>query len=569
MQKNKKVLLGCEAIIQGALAAGVDFVSGYPGCPSAEIGDGFGKIAEKYGVYAEWSTNEKTGLEAAIGASFSGLKSLVNMKSFGINVCADVLLPLAYTGTKAPMVIFVGDDPNCHSSAQTEQDSRGYAAISHIPFLEPSDAQECYDFTKLGFEISEKFNIPVILRTTTRVAHQRAIVEMTPLAPRLQRTKGVFVKNPHQFSTMPPRTLEMKKELLEKIEKIKAFAEKSKANPSTSLRASKKSKIGIITSGISYSHVLDALEAMNLDIPVLKLGFFYPLPEKLIANFLKGKTKILVAEELEPHIEKEIVRIAKSAGPRIEIFGKDLLPVIGELNVEKIVFALSKILKVPYGEQAIKINNSFKISNLKFKIPSRTARLCEGCPYWYIFPTLKRVAPDAIFTGDIGCNMIAGLAPHSMHDTLFAMGASIGIAHGISKATNPSSAKASAGRQKTIAMMGDGTFFHSGIAGMINSVYNQSSPLMVVLDNRITAMTGHQVNPGMGKILMGESVEELKIDEIAKACGVKHIKVLDPINIKEFEETIKDFLQKDEISLIVAKRVCELLARRSRKAKEG
>jgi len=536
----KKILLGCEAIIQGALAAGVDFVSGYPGCPSAEIGDGFGKIAKDYGVYAEWSTNEKTGLEAAIGASFSGLKSLVNMKSFGINVCADVLLPLAYTGTKAPMVIFVGDDPNCHSSAQSEQDSRGYAFISHIPFLEPSDAQECYNFTKLGFEISEKFNIPVILRTTTRVAHQRAPVVFEEPKKR-ERTIGEFIKNSHQYSTMPPRTMEMKKELLEKIKKISAYAEISKAN----IVAGKKSKIGIITSGISYSHVVEALEKMGLDMPVLKLGIFYPLPEKLISSFLKNKTKLLVVEELEPHIEKEIIKIAKTANSKIKIFGKDVLPGIGELNAEKVCVALSKIT----GKKFIVIKTK------SLNLPKRTARLCEGCPYWYIFPTLKRVAPDAIFTGDIGCNMIAGLPPHSMHDTLFAMGASIGIAHGVSKAS----------KQKTIAMMGDGTFFHSGIAGMINAVYNRSSPLMVVLDNRITAMTGHQVNPGMGKILMGGDSQELSIEEIAKACGVKNIEVLDPANIKEFEETIKEFLQKDEISLIVAKRVCKLLENRQKK----
>lgn len=537
----KKVLLGCEAIIQGALAAGVDFVSGYPGCPSAEIGDGFGKIAKEYGVYAEWSTNEKTGLEAAIGASFSGLKSLVNMKSFGINVCSDVLLPLAYTGTKAPMVIFVGDDPNCHSSAQSEQDSRGYAYLSHIPFLEPSDAQECYDFTKLGFEISEKFNTPVILRTTTRVAHQRApVVFDTP--QKKERKVGEFIKNPHQFSTMPPRTMEMKKELLEKLKKISVYADKSKIN---FIVGRNPSKIGIITSGISFSHAADALQTMGLNIPVLRLGFFYPLPEKMISGFIKGKKTILVAEELNLYLEKEIIRIAKGTNPKVEIFGKNVLPEIGELSVEKICIALSKITGKKFVAPKVKV----------LDLPRRTARLCEGCPYWYIFPTLKRIAPDAIFTGDIGCNMIAGLAPHSMHDTLFAMGSSIGIAHGVKKSTN----------QKVIAMMGDGTFFHSGIAGMINSVYNKSSPLMVVLDNRITAMTGHQVNPGMGKTLMGEGVEEIKIEEIAKACGVKNIKVLDPANIKEFEEIIKDFLQKDEISLIVAKRVCKLLENRQKK----
>src|SRR3989344_4306923 len=301
----KKILLGNEAIVQGALEAGVDFVSGYPGCPSAEIGDEFLKIAKENGLYAEWSTNEKVALESAIGASFSGLKSLVNMKSFGINVCSDSLLPLAYTGTKAPMVIVVADDPSCHSSAQSEQDSRGYAYLSHIPILDPSDVQECYDFTKLGFEISEKFNTPVILRTTTRVNHQRAIVEFEEINPSAGSSTeahskssghkiGNFVKNPHQFSTMPPRVMEMKKELLEKIEKIKLFAEKHPAN--------------------------------------YKLN---PITNK----------KILVVEELDPYLEKEIKNIAKNINPKLEIHGKDLLPEIGELNTEKIVFALSKILK--------------------------------------------------------------------------------------------------------------------------------------------------------------------------------------------------------------------------------
>jgi indolepyruvate ferredoxin oxidoreductase alpha subunit len=535
----KKILLGNEAVIQGALEAGVDFVSGYPGCPSAEIGDGIGKIAKEYGVYAEWSTNEKTGLEAAIGASFSGLKSLVNMKSFGINVCADSLFPLAYTGTKAPMVIFVGDDPNCWSSAQSEQDSRGYAYLSHIPVLDPSDAQECLDFTKLAFEISEKFNIPVILRSVTRVAHQRAIVEFQEVEKKGNKI-GNFIKNPHQFSTMPPRTMEMKKELLEKIKKISAFAEKSKANK---IIGKKDSKIGIIATGISYLHVLDALETMGLDIPVLKLGFFYPLPEKLISSFIKGKKKILVAEEMNPYLEKEIKIIAKDV--KVEIFGKDLLPEVGELDADKICVAISKMTGKKFAVQKVKVLN----------LPKRTARLCEGCPYWYILPTIKRAAPDAIFTGDIGCNMIAGLPPHSMHDTLFAMGASIGIAHGVRKST----------KQKVIAMMGDGTFFHSGIAGLINSVYNKSNPLMVVLDNRITAMTGHQPNPGMGKTLMREDTQELQIEEIAKACGVKNIKVLDPINMKELEDTVKEFLGKEEISLIVCKRICALLERRQKK----
>jgi len=528
----------------------VQFVSGYPGCPSAEIGDEFGKIASKHGIYAEWATNEKVALESAIGASFSGVKALVNMKSFGINVCSDSLLPLAYTGTKAPMVIIVADDPSCHSSAQTEQDSRAYAQMAHIPMIEPSDPQECYDFTKLAFEISEKFNMPIILRTTTRVAHQRAVVEFEERTQETsQKISAEFVKNKSQFVTMPPRVMEMKKELLEKIKKIQAYAEKSRLNKESKKDPVKKSKIGIIVSGASYFHTMEALDILELNLPVLKLGFFYPLPEVKIKNFIKDFKKVLIVEETEGHIEKEIFALAKNVNHKMEIFGKKsvplALPEIGELNTEKIVVVLSKILK-------LKIENPSKTQNLGAEIPRRTARLCEGCPYWYIFPVLKRVAPEAIFTGDIGCNMIAGLDPHNIQDTLFSMGASLGLAHGIKKNT----------KQKVISIMGDGTFFHSGMAGLVNAVYNKSNPLVVVLDNRITAMTGHQVNPGMGKTLMGEGTEELRIEKIAEAFGVKHIKVLDPKNMQELENTVKEFLDKDEISLIICKRICALLARR-------
>ena len=540
----KKILLGNDAIIKAALVSGVSFVSGYPGCPSAEIGDDFAKIAKENNVYVEWSTNEKTALEASIGASFSGLKSLVNMKSFGINVCSDSLLPLAYTGTKAPMVIVVADDPSCWSSAQSEQNSRAYAAFSHIPFLEPADPQECYDFTKLAFEISEKFNIPVILRTTTRVAHQRALVnfEDEPAFAKASVGEGKFVSNKHQFSTMPPRTLEMKAELLEKVKKIRQFAEKSKINSASG----KDNKTGVIVSGISYLHVVEALKVLDLDLPILKLGFFYPLPEAKIKNFIKDFKKVLVVEELDGYVEKEITALAKDTNSKLEIYGKNLLPIIGELNSEKICVALAKIT----GEKFTAFNAK------KLDLPKRTARLCEGCPYWYVLPVLKRIAPEGtVFGGDIGCNMIASLPPHSMSDYMFAMGAGLGISHGVKKST----------KQKVISIMGDGTFFHSGIPALINTVYNKSNPLLVILDNRITAMTGHQPNPGMGKTVMGEDTQELQIEEIAKACGVKNIKVLDLINMKELEDTVKEFLEKEEVSVIICKRICALLARRQKK----
>lgn len=534
--------MGNEAIVKGALASGVDFVSGYPGCPSAEIGDVFGKISKNYGVHSEWSANEKVALEAAIGASFSGLKSLVNMKNFGLNVCLDSLLPLAYTGTKGAMVIVVGDDPSCWSSAQSEENSRGFAGISHIPMLEPSDIQECYDFTKFAFEISEKFDTPVIVRLTTRVAHQKGPAKIDRIEIKDKKKLGEFTSDPHRFSTMPPRILEMKKELLTKTKKIQAYCEKSKLNKIVG--DPRSHKLGIITSGVSYLHTIEALEELEIEFPVLKLGFFYPLPEKKIAGFVKNLKKVLIVEELDPYLEKEITRIAKNANPKLEILGKDMLPEIGELNTEKIMAAIAKIT-----------GRKFKIAgnNKQIDLPRRSPRLCEGCPYWNIFPAVKRIVPqDTIFGGDIGCYMIAGLPPHGMQDYLFSMGASMGISHGVSKSTG----------QKVISFIGDATFFHAGIPGLLNAVYNRSNPLFIVLDNRITAMTGHQPNPGMGQNLMGEKVEEVKIEEIAKACGVKNIKVLDQANVKEFEEAIKEFMQKEEVSVIVCRHICKILERR-------
>jgi indolepyruvate ferredoxin oxidoreductase alpha subunit len=440
------------------------------------------------------------------------------------------------------MVIVVGDDPNCWSSAQTEENSRAYSLMAHLPTLEPADAQECRDFTKLAFEISEKFNIPVMIRTTIRVAHQRGAVEFQEVKKNNKAVKvGEFVKNYHQYVTLPPRVLEMKRELLEKTEKIRKYFEKLKINKP----AGNKGKIGVVASGVGYSHFMEAESQMQLDLPVLKLGTFYPLPEENIKKFLKGLKKVLVVEELEPYIEREIKIIAKEENLKVEIIGKKLLPEIGELNIEKIGLALSKLTGKKFVVQKSKILN----------LPRRTSRLCEGCPHLYTFSAIKRAAPEGtIFGGDIGCYMMAGLAPHNIQDYLFCMGSSIGIAHGIKKST----------KQKVISLIGDGTFFHSGISGLINAIYNRSNPLMIILDNRITAMTGHQQNPGMGKSGMLDPAPELNIEEIVKSLGVKYVKTLDQINMQELENTIKEFLEKEEVSVIICKRICALLDRRQK-----
>ncbi len=537
---KKIILLGNEAIVRGALEEGVNFVSTYPGTPASEIGDTFSKIQNSkfkiQNLYFEYSTNEKVALEAGIGASFSGLKTLVAMKDFGLNVCLDALLPFLYTGTKGPTVIVVADDPSCHSSAQSEENTRGLALLAHIPALEPSDPQECKDFVKLGFQISEKFKIPVMIRTTTRVSHQRAPVKLGKITK--SGIGGKFIKEPKRFVTMPPRVLEMKKELLEKIEKIQEFSEKNSINKiKTQKLEIKNLKLGIITSGISFLYVMEALKELNLDLPVLKLGFFYPLPEKKIKNFIKDFKKVLIVEELDPYLEKEIERLAKEVNCKLKVIGKELIPEVGELKPEIAIIALAKFT-----------NTKYKIQNTKYKIQilKRFPQLCPGCPYWFVFSAIKKAVDTkkVIFGGDIGCYMLFGLPPLNIQDYLFCMGSSVGIAHGIKKAT----------KQKLITFIGDSTFFHAGIPALINTVYNKSNPLIIILDNQTTAMTGHQPHPGAPK-----DKNPIKIEDIVKACGVKNLKVIDPIHQKEFINTVKEFLNKKEVSVIVARRPCKFV----------
>lgn len=530
--KQKVILLGNEAIARGALEAGVQFVSTYPGTPASEIGNIFYKISPKRGNYFEFSVNEKLAMEAAMGSSFSGLKTLVAMKNFGLNVASDAFLPFIYIGAKGPTVIMVADDPSCHSSAQTEENTRAFAYLANLPVLEPSDPQECLEFTKLAFKISSQFKVPVMLRTTTRVSHQKMPVKMGILSEQIPPV-GKFVKNHDQFVTMPPRVLAMKKELLEKIEKIRKLSEESGLNQV--INSKSKAKTGIITSGVSYLYVMEALKELGLDLPVLKLGFFHPLPEKKINNFIKKFSKVLVVEELEPYLEKEVKRLAKDANCQLEVSGKDLLPEIGELKPETVLAGVSRFLGKKYTEKKLNLG----IENFK-----RSPQLCPGCPYWLVFNGIKKAVEDkeVIFGGDIGCYMLAGLPPHFLQDYLSHMGSSIGIGHGIRKATN----------QKLISFIGDSTFFHAGIPALINTVFNKSNPLIMVLDNQTTAMTGHQPNPGM---------TTLKIDEIARACGVKYVKVIDPQNQAEFISTVKEYLTKDTVSVIIAKHPCKFAVR--------
>jgi len=547
--KGERVMfLGNEAIIRGALESGVQFVSTYPGTPASEIGNNFFALQKELKddpkFLFEFSTNEKTAMEAAIGANFSGLKTLVAMKNFGLNVALEPLLPLAYTGTRAPMVIFVADDPGCHSSAQSEENTRPFSVLGHLPMLEPSDAQECKDFTIEAFAISEKFGTPVIVRITTRTAHQRALVALGELAPdRKVNLKGEFIKDKRKYVTMMPRLHGMKKEMLAREEKLAQYFEKSKLNRVEGVIKGKNQPLGIITSGIAYLHAQEAMEELGVGLPVLKLGMFHPLPEKKIRDFIKGLKKVLVLEEMEPYLEKRIQRLAKDANCKLEIRGVDWRPQVGEMKPEIAAEMIAKFTGKKY---------TLPKFAPKFELPNRPPQLCPGCPYWLVFAAVKKAVDTGkvIFGGDIGCYMIGALPPHELYDYMFCMGSSIGIAHGIKKA---------AADQKVIAFIGDATFFHSGIEGLLNAVYNGSNPLIIIMNNDITAMTGHQPHPDS----VG-AVHPIPIENMVLACGVKpeNMKIIDQGQSEEFIAAVREFVDKPEVSVIIARRPCKFVEKK-------
>ncbi|MEF8847370.1 MAG: thiamine pyrophosphate-dependent enzyme [Candidatus Paceibacterota bacterium] len=571
-EKGEAVLLGNEAVARGALEAGVQFAATYPGTPSSEIGDSFSEIQsseERFdNFYFEYSPNEKTALEAVIGASYSGLKSIVSMKHFGLNVASDSFMPFLYTGCNGPTVIVVADDPSCWSSGQSEQNTRAFARLAHVPILEPSDPKEAKEFVKRGFELSEQFNIPVMVRITTRVAHQRQVVPLRKI--NVPQPEAEFEKKFDQYVTMPPRVLELKAELLDKIKEIKKKSERSELNPIESIN-SHVSDLGIIVSGVSYNYVKEALEKLDLEVPVLKLGYFYPLPEQKIKNFIKDLEKVLVVEELEPYLEDKIKGLAKNNNSGLEILGKELLT-SAKKNFSKELPSIVEELKPEYVIEALnEITDADHVVDKKqIETVKHIPRFCtdsgsgSGCPYWRLFAAVREAANkveeeqelEIIYGGDIGCYMMGGLPHTEMQDYLLNMGSSVGISHGVQKALEQGGAD-----QKVIAFIGDSTFFHAGMPALVNTVYNDSDPLIIVADNRITAMTGLQPNPGMQRTGMGQESPSIRIEDIAEAVGVENIAVVDEVEeFGKISDTVEEFLNKDEASVIVAKHPCWLNA---------
>ena len=514
----KRLMIGNEAVARGAYEAGVTVVSSYPGTPSTEITENIVKFDE---IYAEWAPNEKVAAEVAIGASMAGARSMACMKHVGMNVMADPMFTVSYIGVNGGLVFCVADDPGMHSS-QNEQDSRHYAKASKIMMLEPSDSKECKEYTKLAFELSEKFDTPVILRLSTRISHSQGLVEELP---REEIELKDYEKNIAKNVMMPANAIKRHIEVEKRIETIKEYAENSSINSIED----NGSEIGIITSGISYMY---AKEALGEKANFLKLGLVYPLPEKLIKDFAAKCKKLYVIEELDPIFEEYI----KALG--IEVIGKEEFTLLGE-------YTPAMIKKVVLGEKSAEFDTIDEV------IPARPPVLCPGCPHRGTFYVLKKLGLTV--SGDIGCYTLGAVAPLASVDTTVCMGASISGAHGMTKARGEEFNK------KLVAVIGDSTFIHSGITGLIDIVYNKGNNTVIILDNSITGMTGHQDNPTTGFTIRKEPTKQVDLLALCKAIGIDRVVVADPFDVKNFEKVVKEETNSDEPSVIIAQRPCALL----------
>lgn len=513
---NRKILSGNEAVARGAWEAGCLFAAAYPGTPSTEILESIIQYPE---IYAEWSVNEKVALEVCAGASFVGARAITAMKHVGLNVAADPMFTIGYTGVTGGFVIVTCDDPGMWSS-QNEQDNRHYARHAKIPMLEPSDSNEAKIFTKMAFELSERFDSIFLLRLTTRISHSSGIVE---LGTRQEVSVKGYTKDIKKRLVLPAHARVLHQKVEERLKKLADYAEEFPYN-----RIEWQDKnLGIISSGIAYMHAKDVFPEASF----LKLSFTYPLPEKLIRKFARGVKKVLVIEEGDPILEQEI----KSLG--INVVGKEKIPLCGELDPT----VVKKSFKKPVYRPDIPIK----------EIPERPPVLCPGCPergVFYIINKLKLIA-----TGDIGCYTLGALPPLNAMDTCICMGASVTNAHGMDKAGGKYINK------RLVAVIGDSTFFHSGVTGILNAVYNRGNLNLIILDNLTTAMTGHQPHPGTGKLARGEEGKRVLPEDVARGCGVEFVRVVDPTNLKETEQAIKEALNYDGVTVLVFRSLCALL----------
>ena len=537
----KQLMLGNAAAARGLFEAGCELISSYPGTPSTEITEEAARFKE---IYCEWAPNEKVALESAFGACLAGRRAFCGMKHVGLNVAADPLYTMSYTGVNAGLVIGVADDPGMHSS-QNEQDSRHHAIASKVPMLEPSDADEAREFAKIAFEISEKFDTPVLYKMCTRVAHSQSITEpaerTVPEHKAYEKTISKYVMAPataikrHPFVEQRMKDLEKWSETsgINRIEKAEKAAVVSirPAGYSTTDTTVQSDKVGIITSSTSYQYVK---EVLGDSVNILKLGMVNPLPADMIRKFADGLEKLIVVEELDPIIETFV----RGLGLKCEIHGKDMFPICGEFSQNLVAAAFGR--ELPQGK---------KLDGVQ--IPVRPPIMCAGCPHRGMFYALNKLKVTVF--GDIGCYTLGSVAPLSAMDVTLCMGASFSGLHGWNKAGGAENEK------KSVAVIGDSTFMHSGMTGLATIAYNQSNSTVIVLDNSITGMTGHQQNPTTGKNLYGDPAGRVDLEALARAMGINRVRVVDPYNIAECEAAVREELEVAEPSLIISRRPCALL----------
>ncbi len=534
---GRRLLLGNEAIVRGLFEAGAGFASTYPGTPSSEIGNLLEALSADAGMYFEFSDNEKVAMEVSAAAASAGVRSFVFMKHVGLNVAADPMMTLAYSGVRAGMLILTADDPSAHSS-QNEQDNRFYAKLSLLPMVEPSTPMEAKAMVPEAYRISEELGLPVIFRTTTRVNHARAPVEFGQRAE--PRTKGHFDRDFVRFVNIPANARVNRKRLLQLNERALEMSESSSLN-----FVEGEGDVGVITSGVSYTYVKEALKGVS----ILKLGFTHPVPERMVADFVRGKKSIIVVEELDPYLEDEVLRICAQNGLSVPVFGKRSghLPYAWEYSPDTLK-GVADIAEVTEFREPM--------PQPDIKLPARPPTLCAGCPHRGIFAATKRAVGnrDVVYCSDIGCYTLGGSPPFNEADFIICMGGGAGAAGGFAQTTD----------QLPIAFMGDSTFFHSGVNPLINALFNDHKIVMVVLDNRTTAMTGHQPNPGTGREFGGITTEPLDIEAIARGVGAKFVRTVDPYDVKAATEVMKEAIEYDGVAVVISKQACPLELKKRR-----
>jgi indolepyruvate ferredoxin oxidoreductase alpha subunit len=538
---SRHVLLGNEAIARGAIEAGVGCVTCYPGTPSSEIPDTLYRLAPHAEYYFEYSVNEKVALEVGGGAALGGVPTLVTMKHVGLNVAADPLMSLAYIGTPGGLVILSADDPGCHSS-QNEQDNRYYARLAGLPCFEPYSAQEAKDMAREAFDLSRKWQQPVLLRTTTRLNHLRGQVVFDTATQAVSRAD--HVKHPQRFVPLPAIARARHPVLLQQLEDLGGEADRSRWN-----RVSGGGRTGVIASGMARAYLRDAMADLGLEEEpaLLELGMSYPLPRGLIRDFVSGLDRVLILEELEPIVETEVRALCQELGLEARITGKgEDLSRMGEYATSGVRKALSRLMGL-----SVRENDPCQGER---NLPGRPPNLCPGCPHRSVYYAVRKVfGDDAVYSSDIGCYTLGFQPPHRAADFLFCMGSSVSGGTGMSRATG----------RPVVAYIGDSTFFHSGVAGLINAVHNRHDLLLVILDNATTAMTGHQPHPGVETTPQGENTSRVDIESVVRGCGVNEVTTVKALNLKQTFAALRDFKEKSGVRVLIARDPCTLFARRT------